>query len=364
MPQSEIITDLQALVANYRYFSVQNPGQTIVPVIKNAAYGHGIASTALALAAAGVNILAVFNLEEAKILRDAGYTGRIWSLEGALLDEIELAAEVNATLACWNLEVAQALSDYAVKHNHTFQLHLKLDTGMSRLGFLPDQIPQVLPKLLALPGLQFSGCFSHLALADKPEHPITKKQVADFRAVAASLPPQFTELHLCATDGILNKLAPELPFARLGIGLYGYHPDPVPAPELRPVLKLRSVVASLKTVPAPRTVSYGATYALEQEEKLAVVPVGYADGFSRALSNTGLEVLVRGRRCPIRGRICMGMMMVDVSALPEISLGDEVVLLGSQGQDCITISELAARLGTITHELLCLLGNNPHHKFI
>jgi alanine racemase len=359
MLQSYVTVNLTALQDNFLTFQARNPGKLIVPVIKSDAYGHGLPETARALVAVGATTVAIFNLHEAEILRKSGYEHEIWSLEGALPAEIGTPASLTTTLALWNWETAQALSDYAVTHGRTFRVHLKLDTGMGRLGFLPEEIPALWPRLEALPGLNFTGCFSHLATADIPGAELTDRQVQAFQQALAVLPPSVFQRHLCATAGLQHHLAPELPCGRLGIGLYGCCPDQTERDdELQPALEFGSQVISVKELPAGRTVSYGATYELPAPARLAVVPVGYADGYPRCLGNRAC-VLIGGKRCPIRGRICMGMLMADVTECGDVRPGDEVVLIGRQGEAEIRIEELAELAGTITYEIFCNLGKHP-----
>jgi len=232
---------------------------------------------------------------------------------------------------------------------------------MSRLGFLPGQIPEILNFLHSSPELELTGCFSHLAVSAEAQHPLTLQQLQNFHKAVSLLPDSCRERHLCATNGIFNRLAPELPFARLGIGLYGYSEEPEYATELQPAMTFRSRVLSVKELPKGSLVSYSGLYQLPQAGRLAVIPVGYADGYPRMLSNHA-EVLIRGRRLPVRGRICMGMLMADAANMPDLQPGEEVVLLGKQGNECITAGELAQKAGTIPHEILCNLGKHPNRK--
>ncbi|MFA6816099.1 MAG: alanine racemase [Lentisphaeria bacterium] len=361
MIQSEIRISKAAILANYQHFCNQNKGRVIVPVIKSDAYGHGAVDIAGILSDCGVEYLAVFNIEEAIAIREGGYTGNLWVLEGVLIEDIPIAMSLNITMACWNRETLLALSDEAMRHNRVFKIHLAVDTGMCRLGFFPDEVPSILAEIKHLHGVKLTGCFSHLACANEPDNPVTVQQVQNFKTVMAMLPEDCKEVHLCATDAMAFGYLPELPFGRLGIGLYGYASEK--AGVLKPAMTFASKIISLKTVFAGQRVSYGGLRLLECDARLAVVPVGYADGYPRCLGNR-MDVLVGGKRCPIYGNLCMGMMMVNVSDVPEVQVGDEVVLLGHQGDAVITADELAERAGTISYELLCALGKNGHRRVL
>lgn len=362
MFQAYVEINLSILKSNYRKLAAAFPGVTMSPVIKSDAYGHGAVNVARALSEIGVRHFCVFTVEEAQELRAAGITARLFVLEGALPDEVAEAAKLeNVALAVWNLETIQALSSYAVAHHCEFQVHLKLDTGMSRLGFFPAQVPTVLEVLKRTPGVKLCGAFSHLASADDPASPETAEQVAAFRGAVALLPPGCPEVHLCAAPGLMANAAPEFKYARPGVVLYGYGAD-ARHPELKfdPVMSFKSRLISVKLVPRGARISYGGTYLVMPEaQKIGVVPVGYSNGYSRGLAASG-RVLVHGQRVPIRGRICMGMFMVDVSAIPGVAAGDEVVLLGQQGEERITADELAKLLHTISYEILCAFGKNAH----
>lgn len=357
MPPSTLHIDLQALAANYRWFQHQAAPRTVTAVVKSNAYGHGLAATVAALSAAGCRHFAVFSVAEAAAVRRAGGHGRVLVLGGAAPGDYETAVDLQLTLACHDLDSAAELERCAAARQTTCSLHLKVDTGMSRLGFLPEAVPATLQALAGMPHLRLDGCFSHLALADLPQHPLTLQQIDRFRQVLALLPPECREHHLCATAGFLNRIAPELPGVRIGLGLYGYTGDRTIA-ELTPAMSLTSRIMAVKNLPAGSPVSYGATHILSRPSRLAVIPVGYADGYPRRLGGLS-DVLINGHRAPIVGRVCMGMCMADVTPWPEITSGTEAVLLGKQHHDGIDAQELAAKAGTIPYEILCAIGGQP-----
>ncbi|MCQ2397443.1 MAG: alanine racemase [Lentisphaeria bacterium] len=342
------------------------PGLRLAPVIKSDAYGHGIIHSARALEEVKTPYICVFAADEAKILRDAGITTRIIILGGALdLSECDTIASLdNVAVSAWNLPEIRELSRCAVARKRVVELHLKVDTGMSRLGFFPEECPAVVEEILSLPGLSLKGAFTHLASADHPEKDYTERQTAAFKKAIASLPAGATEIHQSATPGMLAGVGLEYPIVRPGFTLYGYGDDPrMPDVAFEPVMEFRSHLISLKEIPVGAEISYGGIYRVEDRpRKIAVVPVGYSDGYPRLLGNQA-DVLVRGRRAPIRGRVCMGMFMVDVTEIPDAAVGDEVVLLGCQGDECINANELATKVGTIPYELLCSLGKHPNRVF-
>ncbi|NMA43220.1 MAG: alanine racemase [Oligosphaeraceae bacterium] len=361
--QSELLIESDKICQNWRFFARLQPKSHILPVLKSDAYGHGLLQTAKALNRAGVEPLVLFNVEEAQSLRQAGIDCQLWLLEGLLPEDMEQAAALDLTLACIGFEQLQAMAQYGQARQYRWRIHLKVDTGMARLGFKPEELSTALEMIERTPALCLRGCFSHLAASDLPECELTRQQVKKFRQVLELLPSACDELHLCASNGILNGIMPELPYARLGIGLYGYCGVPQYADALQAAMSLKSMVLSMKEVPEDNPVSYGGTYRTTAKTRLAVVPVGYADGYPRALGNLG-DVLIRGQRCPIRGRVCMGMLIADVSHLPELQCGEEVILLGRQGNERISAAELASKINSIPHEILCNLGKHPRRRFV
>ncbi|MGI5924426.1 MAG: alanine racemase [Lentisphaeria bacterium] len=356
MYPTEVIIDRSALRQNFRAIaSLVSPSQ-LVPVIKSDGYGHGIVEVAQAFADAGARQFAVFRLEEALTLRQAGITQDLWIMMGLLPEEAEVANDAGFRIACPDLANARMLSQIATKGKRHFDIHLKVDTGMGRLGVLPESVADATREIAALPGLRLHGIFSHLANADSPEHPVTRRQLDCFRALLPSLPATCRENHLCASRAILHRYLPELPYVRPGICVYGAPEFPGLRLDLRPAMSLRSRVISCKTLPAGANVSYNCICTLKRPSLVGVLPVGYADGYLRELSNCG-EALVRGRRVPILGTVCMGMVMVDLSDLPDAQVGDEAVLLGKQGDQEITVWEISEKARSIAHVVYCGIGS-------
>lgn len=357
MYPTEVIIDLGALRRNFQALQAHAGACELVPVIKSDAYGHGLIPAAVTLLAAGAKRLAVFRLAEALDLCQAGITVPIWVLLGALPDEAEHAlGRQNLCLACPSLANAKMLSALATRQQTCLPIHLKIDTGMGRLGILASELPTVLPAITALPSLRLQGAFSHLAKAEDSDHPVTRQQIERFQNLLSKLPPSCRENHLCASSGWLHRHLPNLPFARPGLSLF----TPAATPEGKAVstasvMTLRSRLVEIKDLPAGSAISYNCTRILERPSRVAIVPLGYDDGYSRQLSNRG-EALVRGQRAAILGNVCMSMTMLDVTDIEGANLDDEAVFLGKQGDQEINAHELADRAGTVTQEILCAIG--------
>lgn len=368
MRPARLEVNLGAIGHNLRAVAgVVGPEVRLIAVVKADAYGHGAVPVAQACLAAGAAMLAVALVEEGIALRQAGILSPILVMGSLLPRQAEEIITWYLTPALMSSDVAAALSAAAVQAGTTCPVHLKVDTGMSRGGFRSDALPEVLPQLAQLPALRWAGIMSHLAApTDNADH--TAAQIAAFRAAVA-----VTEAHVgplpyqhLASSAALCAL-PECRFTavRPGNMLYGaiegLHAEFCPI-LLQPA-SLKAEIALLKPVHAGEAVSYGCTYCVPADTVLALVPVGYADGYPRALSN-GADVLIGGRRCPVVGRVCMDSFLVDVGPEPSCRVGDEVVLLGSQGAEQIDVLELAHRAGTITQEIMARFGSRLPRVYI
>ena len=351
---------LDNLEHNYRALrGCLEPGCRFVGVVKADAYGHGAAPVARKLEELGADYLAVACLEEALELRRAGIKMPVLILG---VTPPEFAAELvehGITQAVSDLELARAISAAAEKAGKTARIHLKVDTGMGRLGVAAGDDPEgaaaALAPLCALPGVEAEGIFTHFAKADTDEE-YTMKQFTRFLDVVDRLEEvyglRFQIRHCAASAAVLNYPCTHLDMVRPGIALYGHYPDPscegLDGPGLLPVMTVKSRVISVKELPAGSSISYGGIHTLARDSRLAVLPVGYADGLHRSLSNQ-MEVLLHGRRVKQIGRICMDLCMVDVTDLPEVKAGDVATLFGPE----LPLEEKADILGTIQYELLC-----------
>lgn len=355
---THVAIDLAALRFNLHQVRRQaGAGDKVLAVVKADAYGHGAARVATALQAAGVDLFGVAISEEGMELRQAGIERPILVLGGLYPGQEPDIFRYRLTPALFNLEAAQRLNRAAAEAGRVCPYHLKIDTGMGRVGFRPEALADVLPRLAACSHLRLEGVISHLAMADEPERPFTDEQVRLFRACLAQardagFAPEF--VHIGNSAAIFTRQLPECNLVRPGIVLYGGLPAPSFAGriEVRPVMSFRTSVALIKRVPAGTGVSYNHRFVTERETVLAAIPVGYADGYNRRLSNCG-EVLVRGQRARVAGTVCMDWTMLDVTDIPGVEVGDEVTLLGRDHGDCITAEEWAARIGSISYEVFC-----------
>jgi len=361
MGMTEAVIDLGAISANLR--AVRNllrPGVAVLAVVKANAYGHGCIEASRALVAAGADALGVAYVEEGILLRRAGIRTPMLVMGPTPPEAAEAFLQYRLIPMISDLALAERLSNLATQAGRTVDVHLKVDTGMARLGVSPGEALAYAAKLARLPGLRLEGLMSHFAAAEADDPAPARDQLVRFREVDRALRAAgivVARRHLANSAGLLALPEAHLDLVRPGLLLYGYTPSPRLASRLalRPALTLRTRIAALRDVPRGQGVSYGHTFVAPRDLRLATLPLGYADGVSRALSNRG-QVLVRGRRVPILGRVCMDMTLVDVSAIPEAALGDEAVLIGRQGEEVITAADVAAAAGTISYEVLAGIG--------
>lgn len=334
----------------------------ILAVVKANAYGHGAPEIARELESAGARIFGVATTEEGIELRLSGITVPILVLGGTYQQEIGRILGNRLTPVIYDLEIARAFQAGAAKERKRLSVHLKIDTGMNRLGISWRQWASALKVLEGLKNLEVEGLMSHFSVAESEgsdDQAFTDEQLARFTKcveLARQSGINASFFHLANSAAALRQPA-RFNLVRPGLMLYGYHPTPnlrrsIP---LKPVLRWKTAILSLKPVPAGDTVSYGRSYHCCKESWIAVLPVGYADGYSRRLSNQG-EVIIRGKRARVLGRVCMDLTMVDVSEIPGVQVGDEVVLLGRQGSEEISAAEMAGWIEGIPYEVLCSIG--------
>jgi alanine racemase len=357
----------------HNYTIIQKSAGAGIPVmamVKADAYGHGMVMAAMAFERAGCRTFGVAELREAVLLRQAGIRGSIYVTIGFAEEDAGLIFQYELIPVIYSYEAAQALSDKAVALGQEIGVHIKVDSGMSRLGIFPADIAAFSDAVSGLQGVKITGIMSHFPEADNPASTSTVKSFELFAGACRALKNRYSGIcHIANSGAVLNFPDTYCDMVRAGIALYGYHPagriEPgdQTAGSLIPAMSFASTILQVKTLPAGTGISYGHTYRTEQQIRLAVVPVGYEDGYSRSLSNIG-EVLVHGHRVPVRGRICMNMCMVDVSDLDGVRAGDEVVLLGRQGLENITADDIAEKMDSISYEVLCLLGNNNQREYI
>lgn len=358
--------DLAALTSNYRCLveslerepskSGAVPG--VIAVVKANAYGHGAAQVALALEHAGATLLACADIEEASVLRAAGVRADILVFGALSVSDLDGIFEGRLTPTISTPGAARAVQAAAAKYRQRVRYHLKIDTGMNRLGFRFDNLRRTLPELLASPNLEFDAAYTHFATADEPGSQLFEQQRVRFamaleQLTALGATPRVR--HAANSAAFLRDSRVWYDLVRPGLLLYGIVPPPLASTlPLLPVMTLRSRVVAVKGMRVGETTGYGARFVAERPTTLAIVPAGYADGVDLRLAGRG-AVLIRGRRAAVVGSVCMDMLMADVTGL-DVSPGDEVVLIGEQDGDRIDVREMAATIGTIPWEIVCRIG--------
>lgn len=353
--------DLTALTHNLSQFrQILSPGCEVMAVVKANAYGHGAIDTSRTLIQQGVTRLAVFSTEEGMALRQASITVPIVVLGPVFQEQFGDIFASQLTPVVSDPSILTALSQAAASREVVCSIHLKIETGMGRLGLTQDELAALIHSHKLPPSLRVEGLMTHLADADGSNSDATEEQIRRFRnALKIVLEGgfQIPLVHVSNSCGAVRFPSAHFSLVRPGIMLYGYHtlPSMVATPDLRPVLSLKTHIAQLRTIQPGSTVSYNRTFTARRPTRIAVLPIGYASGVSRRLSNRG-SVLIRGQRAPIVGLVCMDMVMVDVTLIPGTAVGDEVILIGRQGNNEITASEIAKWTDTIPYEVLCAIS--------
>jgi alanine racemase len=366
--------DLEALRGNVRAIgrllaegalASGRPVPAIIAVVKANAYGHGAAAVGLALEAAGVGMLACADVDEGVVLRDAGVTVPILVFGALGISDLDGIFTHRLTPTISSPWAGRALAEAAAARGAVLGCHVKIDTGMNRLGLRHDNLRRTLPAILAAPSLRVEGLYTHFGTADEPESEVFALQQRQFdaaRAVAAGLGLRTPYAHAANSAALLRDERVWFDAVRPGLLLYGIVPPPLMTTlSLEPALSLHSRIVAVKGVRNGEGAGYGHAFHAEGPRTLAVVPAGYADGLDWRLGNRGV-VLVRRRRVPIVGRVSMDMLSIDVTGL-DVSPGDEVVLLGRQGDERIDVREVAATIGAIPWELLCRLGARIQREY-
>ena len=334
------------------------PTPGIVAVVKANAYGHGAPAVALALQEAGAKILACADIEEAIVLRRAGVTAEILIFGALSVSDVDGVFEHTLTPTISTPGAGRSLQAAAARHGTTLACHLKIDTGMNRLGLRFDNLEHTLPELISSRNLDITAVYTHFATADDPDHPLFQTQRERFEQAVARLPqlgvyPRLR--HAANSAAMLRDSRVWLDLVRPGLLMFGVIPPPLASTiPLRPVMSLRSRVVAVKGVRVGEIVGYGARWTVPKPGRIAVVPAGYADGLDRRMAGT-CSVLIRGKRAPIVGAVNMDMIAVDVSDV-MVETGDEVVIIGAQGDDRIEVREIAGAIGTNPYEVLCRVG--------
>jgi alanine racemase len=351
------MVDLNALAHNYQEAVRYADGRKIIAVVKAGAYGHGAVAISRCLLKLGTDMLGVALLEEGQELRQAGINAPILVMGALFPAQAEAIVESGLTPVIFDKALAHTLSQAAEKRGVTIPVHVKIDTGMNRIGLSPEEAPAFIRELQKSGCLSVQGLMTHFADVDLRDKAFAAKQMDCFEALVKALEVEgiiIPHRHAANSAALLDYDRALFTMVRPGLMLYGYNPleEDKSGTKLRPALSLTTRIACIKNVSAGASISYGRTFVTKRESVIATLPIGYADGYSRGLSNKG-EALVRGIRVPVVGRVCMDMCMLDVTEVPDVQAGDEVVLIGKQGQITITADDLAAKTGTIAYEVLC-----------
>ena len=338
------------------------PDVKIMAVVKADAYGHGAVQAAKVLASAGADMFGVASVEEGRQLREAGIQDDILILGYSQPEWADRIVERGFIQTVYHLNLAAALDREAARLNKTCRVHVKIDTGMSRIGIMPEKAVHFIREVASMKNLELHGVFTHFACADVLDNNVSEEQLERFNELLAVMTEQGLDVpcvHASNSAAVLRYPNSHYDMVRPGILLYGLYPAPgmreAYGEDFRPVMSIKTSIVEIKTVPSGTRVSYGGTFAAPRATRVATMPAGYADGFSRRLSNRG-HVLVQGQRAPIIGTVCMDFMMADVTDIPHVNVNDEVVIVGRQGNEEITFDEVAAHIGTINYEVVSLIG--------
>lgn len=352
--------NLDAIAHNVRIIKqVVGKNTQIIAVVKANAYGHGAVEVSETLLENGVTMLGVGVIEEGIVLREAGIKAPILICGLTMNDQIEPLVMYNLTATVCKLKTIQTLSRIASKNKKRIRVHIKIDTGMGRLGIPSTDTLNFVKKINQMKNIEIEGIFTHFAATNEEDRNYTRKQFEKYKKALLELERERINIplkHVANSAAILNSSSFHLDAVRPGIIIYGLFPWPETkrTVQLRPTAEFKTKIVFLKEVPAGKSIGYGRTYSTTKPTRVATLPVGYADGYSWLLSNNG-EVLVRGERAPIIGKICMDLCMIDVTHIGGVQIGDEVVLWGKQGSRMVSVQEIAQKTGNIVYEVICMV---------
>lgn len=351
--------DLDAIVYNIKEIKkVVGPQRKIMGIVKADAYGHGAVEVAEVLIGEGVDYLAVSILDEAIALRQAGITHPILILGYTPLEQIKELIRWDITQTVYNRDSIYALSKEAQRQNKKVKIHIKVDTGMGRIGFIGKQEAlRAVKEFKELPCIEIEGIFTHFSVADEENKEYTLKQLREFQEICNTLDKANIQIpikHCANSAATVDMDQARLDMIRPGIILYGLYPSEEVLKgrlPLKPAMSFKTRIAHIKKVPSNTSISYGRKYITPKDSIIATLPVGYADGYSRMLSGKA-KVLLHGKKVPVVGAICMDQCMIDITGLPDVKIGDEVILFG----EGLPVEELAEKLGTINYEIICMIN--------
>ncbi len=368
---NQVVVNIVKLKGNYEILHEKvESGVFVLAMVKGDGYGHGMIEVSHALQELGCLHFGVAEIQEGVLLRQAGIKGTIYVMIGCDSSHAQHYFEHDLTPVVFSDESVEVISRAALGAKKKIAVHLKIDSGMNRLGCMPKDAGALMRKIEDDPLLNLVGVMSHFPSSDNLASNKTLENHHLFQTASKQAGFQFTGVsHIANSGGLLNFPETHGNMVRPGIALYGYYPDGPAgrgrekAKQLMPVMTFTTQVLQVKDVPEGTGISYGHTYVTSRATTLAVLPVGYEDGYPRCLSNCG-EVLIQGCRAPILGRVCMNLCMVDITEIDGVKAGDEVVLLGVQKNEEITADDLADWSGTISYEILCMIGNNNQRSYI
>ena len=349
---------------------VTKESSLVTAVVKANAYGHGSIEAAKVFLRNGADRLAVATLSEAVELRRAGIEAPILILGYTPDCQHSIAVQNNITLAIYTIESAMELSRVATEHKKIAKIHIKIDSGMGRIGFRPEEHSlKLIEEITNLPNLEVEGIFTHFAKADEVDKSYTKTQFDRFKWVIDNLKERKIEIpivHASNSAATIDQPEYNLNMVRGGIMIYGLYPSNEVKKQnvdLKPAMTLKAKISNIKQVPSGTGISYGQIFTTERESKIATIPIGYADGYTRLLTSKA-EVSIKGKRVPVVGKICMDQCMIDVTDIEDVNIGDEVVLFGDGSNNSPHIDEIAEALGTINYEVICMVGRRVPRVYI
>lgn len=366
--------NLDAIAHNYKEIrKITSPDAKIMAIIKADGYGHGFKEIASVLLENGVEAFGVATIDEALQIRNAGFTLPVLILGVVLDDEYKKAIANEISLCVANIETALEISEIAKKTGKNAKVHIKLDTGMGRIGFVcgdnDNDVTDEILKIASLPYITVEGIFSHFSRADEEDETYTKFQFERFISICNTLKENKINIpyrHICNSAGIIQFPEYHLDMVRSGIITYGLYPSEVVCKEkldLIPAMTVKAKITNIKEIKHESLISYGGNYKAMPGQKIATISIGYADGFSRILSEKA-SVLVNGKKAKVVGNICMDQCMIDVTDIDSIKTGDEVIIFGSDGNNTITVESVALLLGTINYEVVCSVGKRIPRAYI
>ncbi|MBU4128536.1 alanine racemase [bacterium] len=361
--------DLAALIHNFKEIRKKvGPDVGVMAIVKAQGYGHGMVQVSRPLEKEGVNYFGVTSPTEAFLLRKEGIESPILILGPTLLEKIEKIIKKNITQTICTKEMALALQGECKRFKKRLKVHIEVDTGMGRTGVPHQRALKLIKEIIKIPELVVEGIFTHFSTADEEDKSFTKEQIKKFKEILEKLEKEKINIplkHAANSAGILGFPESYFNMVRPGLALYGIYPSRYVSRslDLHPVMSLKSKVIYLKRVKKGATISYGKTYVTNKNTTIAILPIGYEDGYNRLLSNKG-EVIIRGKRVRIAGRVCMDQTIIDVGEVPDVKVGDEAVLIGKQGGERVSVEEIAEKVNTVPHEVVCRIAGRVPRVYL